>query len=381
MPTTIDQSSVVSLLAPISPTEPSGVELDDDFEYSEFQGAFDGALAEWRLSLQRQNTGNAGESSGDSGRELKLWQNLSPKASQLLNKSKDLWIAYFWTAAETRLRSLEGLRDGLKLIKGLLEDFWDSVHPQQQRTESVPRRRIAPLEQLATTPFIVMVRESILVRGSNGNIIRVKDVLASLGAWDPPEGTSRPDAAALQTQIMGSLNDAARTQLQTTIAQIAEYLEALPEIFEQKTGGEASLKLDELGRMMTALNQFTADSLNAERLPPPISQGSSPPGTLTPSPIAPGAQQARPAAPGEINSREEAAATLDKVSRFFEKYEPTSPLPMLLRRAKLLIGKNFLETLQDLTPDAVETFSRIAGISNSTENEETNDENSDQEES
>lgn len=54
---------------------------------------------------------------------------------------------------------------------------------------------------------------------------------------------------------------------------------------------------------------------------------------------------------------------------------------MLLRRAKLLIGKNFLETLQDLTPDAVETFSRIAGISNSTENEETNDENSDQEES
>jgi type VI secretion system protein ImpA len=64
---------------------------------------------------------------------------------------------------------------------------------------------------------------------------------------------------------------------------------------------------------------------------------------------------------GEIRSRDDAVRMLDKVSEYFRRNEPSSPVPMLLQRAKGLVAKDFMEILRDLTPEAVkkaELYSR-----------------------
>ena len=43
------------------------------------------------------------------------------------------------------------------------------------------------------------------------------------------------------------------------------------------------------------------------------------------------------------------------------KNEPSSPVPILLKRAKRLVGKNFEELLRDLTPDAVRQMRVFTG--------------------
>ena len=67
---------------------------------------------------------------------------------------------------------------------------------------------------------------------------------------------------------------------------------------------------------------------------------------------------------GEINSREDAIKVIDKLCEYFRKNEPSSPVPLLLQRAKRLIAKDFLEILKDLTPDGVSQAEMIGGVDN-----------------
>ena len=83
---------------------------------------------------------------------------------------------------------------------------------------------------------------------------------------------------------------------------------------------------------------------------------------------APGAPAAAGGAPqamvmtGEITSREDAVKMLEKVVQYFNKYEPSSPIPLLLLRAKRLVSKSFMEIMQDLAPDGLAQAQLMGGV-------------------
>jgi type VI secretion system protein ImpA len=66
---------------------------------------------------------------------------------------------------------------------------------------------------------------------------------------------------------------------------------------------------------------------------------------------------------GEITSREDAVRMMDKISQYFEKNEPSSPVPMLMNRAKRLVSMKFIEILKDMAPNGVSQAASIGGIS------------------
>src|SRR5207253_189748 len=47
----------------------------------------------------------------------------------LTKRSKDIQIAAWLTEAVTRTKGFPGLRDGLRVLRGLQETFWDGLHP------------------------------------------------------------------------------------------------------------------------------------------------------------------------------------------------------------------------------------------------------------
>ena len=53
---------------------------------------------------------------------------------------------------------------------------------------------------------------------------------------------------------------------------------------------------------------------------------------------------------------------LEKVSDYFTRYEPSSPVPFLLKRARSLVTKNFMEVLRDLAPGGTEQANLIFGL-------------------
>jgi type VI secretion system protein ImpA len=69
----------------------------------------------------------------------------------------------------------------------------------------------------------------------------------------------------------------------------------------------------------------------------------------------------RPAVAGELRTREDVLQTLDRVIRYLEQAEPGNPAPLLIARAKKLIGVSFLEIMADLAPNALDTIEAVTG--------------------
>ncbi len=67
----------------------------------------------------------------------------------ILERSHDLRAATYLTEAELTARGLLGLRDGLQLITGYLEKYWDTVFPRlDEDDDNDPTSRINALAAL-----------------------------------------------------------------------------------------------------------------------------------------------------------------------------------------------------------------------------------------
>src|SRR5258707_1095940 len=64
---------------------------------------------------------------------------------------------------------------------------------------------------------------------------------------------------------------------------------------------------------------------------------------------------------GQLQSRDDVVRMLDKLCEYYARAEPSSPVPLLLQRAKKLVPMNFMEIVKDLIPDAVATAEMYRG--------------------
>jgi len=74
------------------------------------------------------------------------------------------------------------------------------------------------------------------------------------------------------------------------------------------------------------------------------------------------------AAIGTVRNRQDATRALDAVAAFFRTNEPSSPIPLLIERAKRLVAKDFLEVLAELAPEALAPAKAASGVRDSDDN-------------
>jgi type VI secretion system protein ImpA len=65
---------------------------------------------------------------------------------------------------------------------------------------------------------------------------------------------------------------------------------------------------------------------------------------------------------GSVSSREDALRAIDMVCAYLERNEPTNPAPLFLRRARQLVGHNFLQLMKELAPAALPDVARMVGV-------------------
>jgi type VI secretion system protein ImpA len=66
---------------------------------------------------------------------------------------------------------------------------------------------------------------------------------------------------------------------------------------------------------------------------------------------------------GGIDNRADALRAIDLVCEYLERTEPTNPAQLLLRRARKLVNKNFVELVRELAPESLSEVARVMGIS------------------
>src|ERR1700692_2068691 len=115
------------LLNPIAGSNPSGANLRYDPVYDQLKEA-----------RRQDDTGPQ----GDWQRERKVadYRQVVDLASKALaQRSKDLQLAVWLTEAALHREKFPGLQQGLDLIRGLLEQFWDTLYPEIEDDDLEPR--------------------------------------------------------------------------------------------------------------------------------------------------------------------------------------------------------------------------------------------------
>jgi type VI secretion system protein ImpA len=67
------------------------------------------------------------------------------------------------------------------------------------------------------------------------------------------------------------------------------------------------------------------------------------------------------AATGRIQSPDDVRRRLDDLCEYYARHEPSSPIPLLLRRAQRLVGLSFTDLMQDLAPGGISELRVVAG--------------------
>jgi len=119
------------LLQPIPGPSPAGADLRYDSVYDRIKDARleddDAPQGDWSRPRKTSDFGLVAKLASDA----------------LASRSKDLQLAAWLTEAQLRREGFVGLREGLELLRGLLQGFWDVLYPPLEDGDA--ELRAAPL--------------------------------------------------------------------------------------------------------------------------------------------------------------------------------------------------------------------------------------------
>jgi len=332
------------LLKPITEEVPCGEDL-----------SYDASLQELEIMARGK------EETQFSAAEPPNWKKLQSRCLELFGRSKDLRIAMMLAVTSLELDGLSGFRESLFLVKGLIERYWPTFHPQLDPADNHdPLQRMNIVASLATPigtfgdPLRILerLRAVPLCNSLQMGRFNLADILrAETGA--APQG-AKP--AVTMAQIESGFRDSKPEELDETIRLLNECMTLVQGIDESITNSVGAANAPdltplsaELGAMRSRVAPYVKTEVADASDPAPIAgnhRDAGQPGFST---------------DGEIRSREEVVKLLQKICRYYDRTEPSSPVPLMLKRAARLAGMDFMQIIQDLSPEAITQIRTITG--------------------
>lgn len=298
------------------------------------------------------------------------WKEAQALALSLLEKSRDLRVAAHLSRALLNRGGFGGFAEGLDLMACMLEQRWTHLYPQlDPDDDNDPTARVnalAGLVDAATT--LAEVREAPLAISRAHGQVTLRDVEYASGEIAVPAGVSAPALSSIDLAVSDA-GESARESLAALQCAVQAAMR-IESVLMTHVGATRAIDLDPLTRLLRHAAAFLG-----ERVTDPAAQaeqtasagaavdGAQPQAAGGPQAI-PGAAAAPARPPGEISSREDVQRALDRICKYYETYEPGSPVPMLLKRARRLVDKSFMEILEDLAPDGLAQARHIGGVQN-----------------
>ncbi|MFN2531641.1 MAG: type VI secretion system protein TssA [Pyrinomonadaceae bacterium] len=349
VPSPVQVVDVAALIAPLSAENASGENLQYSEVYDEIREA-------------RRADDNLAQ--GDWQREPKLaeWAKVVDLSSNALaTRTKDLQIAAWLTEALVELHGFVGLRDGLKVMRALHENFWDTVFPLAEDGDLEARANAVsfmdgkveiPLKKLSLTNSGTGIDYSYL-QWEESTKFDIPENIESLEA----SAYERMSALKQQAEDEGKTTGEAwrkakdstrRAFYETTnlvLNESWEEFQALDRVMDERFGRQTP-GLGALKKALESIRSLVDKLVKEKRILEP-----------DPIPVTAGADGNSSAdggtrmAGGPINTRADALRQLAEVAEYFKRAEPHSPVSYLVQRA-IKWGQMPLEVwLEDVIKD------------------------------
>lgn len=333
------------LLAPIPGDRPAGSPVP--FEVRD------------QLEKSRKEEDPADYAADDPRRPEKLtkadWAGIIRQAQTVLKESsKDLLVSARLTEALVKQYGYAGLRDGLRLLRLLVEKCWDRVYPELDDPPDL-EVRAAPFNWLDDAErgarFPNSLKAVPLVEDQDGKFSWV-DWRKSQGGPGMPgmekfeQALQRTSAEHSQLQVKDL--DLAREELQQLTQALATRMgPAAPTLLNLKEALESCLLL---ARQI------------AERKGPPTAPTDATNGAVPTTVVSHSAHSAAPAE--SVVTRDGIYRQLGQLAAQLRQLEPHSPIPFLIQRAVVMGSMTFPDLMKELVrePNVLAEMSRELGI-------------------
>jgi type VI secretion system protein ImpA len=347
---------IAALVSPLSDEAPSGPDLSYDNERIEIESAFERSVS----------VDNVDDDTTD-------WRSVIAQITAQAERTRDMWLPVYLMRAAAASKRFDLVVEGAQLLAGLVEERWGDVHPQLDEYGFIGRK--TPCESLTRTaeftgPLsrVPLIEHPRLGRFTGEDLIRFRD-----------QGASAPNYGMFRKVI----DDMPAEDLQAVLGTFDSLITAvrrLDGVMTANAEGDTATNFrptyDVLDSIRAALASHvpgveaepSADMVSAEGWPGDpgaADMGSS--GAA--GPVGPGFS-------GTIRSRDEAIRALDAVCAYFASFEPGSPVPLALTRAREWIGLDFMSVLQDIAPNSLGEAgtilrSRISGAGDASNSSES----------
>lgn len=323
-----------SLLSPLSADAPCGAD-------PEYDAAF--------LALQEASAGKGEQQFGTTviaAREPD-WPSVHQQARELVERTRDLRTAVLFTRSGARVEGLSGAVRGLQLVRGLLERYWDDVHPRLDASEGGdPTARLNALSALSHPAAGLADFRAASLTGQRGGVT-VRDIELTIGRADPLPGEGVPTEEGVMQGVQAAI--AAQPAVAQQMLAASEASLALTACFEQRLDATFTPDLEALQRLLKRV------AATARRVAGTAAEAAGAGADAS-------ADGAAPAPPsGALCSREDVIRSLERACEWIERNEPTNPAPLLIRRSQRLMTKNFVDIIRDLVPEGVAQIEKLAG--------------------
>ncbi|HKP87052.1 MAG TPA: type VI secretion system protein TssA [Blastocatellia bacterium] len=347
---------IEALLAPIPGANPAGENL-------QYSGLHD--------EIREARRADDDLEQGDWKRDLKVadWhQVFSLSTEALIDKTKDLQVSAWLAEALVKMHGLAGLRDGLRLMRRLHEEYWDNLFPEIDEDDLDARANALSLMDRQTA---IGIKDAQITSAGTGPNFSYRNYEESKQIEIPEDLGALTDEQAARVEEMkariaeeGKLGseDWSKAKAATRRAFFeelyallnecwAEY-QSLDQVMDEKFGRQTP-GLGDLRKTLDAIRTLVGNIVKEKRISEPY------PGEAEEAADGAGegdegaARYGPSSTAGSIKARQDAFRRLAEVADYFRKTEPHSPVAYLVQRA-IKWGQMPLETwLEDVIKDGL----------------------------
>ncbi|MGZ5266031.1 MAG: type VI secretion system protein TssA [Caldimonas sp.] len=283
------------------------------------------------------------------------WRAVLGHSQSLFERTRDLRVAIYWSRARIRLEGAATLPEGLRLIEGLLTKFWDELHPLPDDGDAYAR--VNALNDMASLAGMLGdLRESLILNDRSIGELRGRDIEVALGLLEPRSGDTTFGRSTVEQMLRDGAesNPALREFPTAALAKLAE----IQQLMRDRVGYASAPEVQPLVAVLTGIRDVMPGGEAAD-----AGEGASEGAEGGDGEASPRRGASRAALSGTIESRNDALRAIDMVCEYLERTEPTNPAQLLLRRARKLVNKNFVELVRELAPESLNEVARVMGIS------------------
>lgn len=332
-------SDISLVLAPISPDLPCGEDTFDNLSGLLYKLASAGMGEEGESTVE----GERRDSSAPTG--MGAWRELDEMVLEAFRETKHLELAWYLLLAQGHLRGLAGLIDGLDVINNLILEFWNSVYPTEPE-DDFEIRRLA-LDRLADPAVLSIIDGVRVVEGKQAGNFTLEDLGRSRSGSGADPRLMEQGFAETVKEKPSYYDELAvlANELSETITRLEA---SIRERFSsyQAPLGPLRKRLAELG---AAISGFSGVAL--------VEAGGAADGEEAPGGGAGPVSRAADA----IGSREDVVRLLAKIIQFYQKSEPTSPVPIMLERAQRVAIMDFKEIVREFKLSGSPSIQEVLG--------------------